>query len=70
MVHVPTLFVKPIKVHLNCKVQIAALIANKTLITVLAEYPDFADIFSKNSAVVLLEHIEINTNTIDWEEDK
>lgn len=52
------------------KVQIAAFIADKALITILAEYLDFEHIFSKEFAVVLLKHTEINTYAINLEEGK
>lgn len=58
------------KVHLDCKVQIAALIADKARITVPAEYLDFADVFYKKFAAVRLKHTEINTDAIDLEEGK
>lgn len=49
------------KLHLDHKVQIAALIADKVLITVLAEYIDFKNVFSKKSATILPEYTKINT---------
>ena len=52
------------------EVQIAALIADKALVTILAEYLDFEDVFSKESVVVLLEHTEIKTHSIDLEKSK
>lgn len=58
------------KVHLDCKVQITILIADKALFTIRAEYLDFIDIFSKESTVVLLEHIKINTYAINLKKDK
>ena len=54
----------------NQKFQNTALIADKALVTILVEYPNFEDMFSKKSAVVLSEHTEIDTHTIDLEEDK
>lgn len=53
------------KVHSHRKVQIIALIANKTPITVLAEYLDFANVFFKKFAVVLSEHTKINIYVIN-----
>lgn len=38
VVYVTIYFIKPMKVHSDHKVRIVALIANKTFITVLAEY--------------------------------
>lgn len=61
---------KSIKVYLNRKVQIITLIADKVSFTVLAEYSNFEDIFSKKSAAVLPEHTEINTYTINLEKGK
>ena len=58
------------KVHPGREVQIAALIVDKALITIPAEYSDFEDMFSKESAAILPEHIEINTHTINLEEGK
>ena len=69
MVHIVTLL-NQIKVHPDREVQIAALIADKVPITILAKYSDFEDIFSKESAAVLPEHTEINTHILDLEEDK
>ena len=69
VVHVTTLF-NPMKMHPDQKVQIAAWIADEVLVTILAEYLDFEDIFSKESAAVLPEHIEINTHAIDLEKSK
>ena len=46
------------------------MIADKTPITILAKYSDFVYVFSKKFAIVLLEHIKINTYVIDLEEDK
>ena len=56
--------------HIDQKVQIVILIADKALYTILAEYLDFKDVFSKKSAIVLPEHTEINTYTINLEESK
>lgn len=69
VIHIATLF-KPIKAHTNWEVQITALIANKALTTILAEYSDFEHMFSKKSIAVLLEYTEINTHAIDLEESK
>lgn len=52
-------------VYLDCKVQIAALIADKALITISVEYSDFANVFFKKSATILLEYTKMNTHTID-----
>lgn len=58
------------KVHLDHKVQIVALITNEVFVTILAKYSDFADVFSKKSIIVLPEHIKINTYAINLEKDK
>ena len=65
-----TIRFNPIEVHLDREVQIAALIADKALVIIPTEYSDFEDMFSKKSAAVLSEHIEINTHTIDLEKSK
>lgn len=70
VVYIVTFFIKPIKVHPNYKVQIVALIADKTFITVPVEYSNFVVIFSKESAVILLEYTKININAINLKEGK
>ena len=55
-------------IHPARKAKIALLLPKK--ITVLAEYLDFADIFSKESAKVLPERTGINKHAIELEEDK
>ena len=67
VVHVATLF-SSMEVH--PEVQVAALIADEAPVTIPAEYSDFEDMFSKESAAVLPEHTEINTHAIDLEEGK
>lgn len=64
------LFVEPIKVYLDCKVQINALISDKALIILLAKYSDFENVFSKESNAVLSVHTEINTHAINLEKGK
>lgn len=56
--------------HWNREVQIAALITHKALVTILVEYSDFANVFSKKSAVVLPKHTKINTHTLNLEKSK
>lgn len=51
-------------------VKIAALKQNKVPIEVLAEYSDFADIFSEKKALVLLEQTDLNKHVIKLESDK
>ena len=58
------------EVNPDREVQIAALITDKAFVTISAEYLDFEDVFSKKSTVVLSEYTEINTYTINLEEDK
>lgn len=50
--------------------QIASLKVRDALVTVPAEYLDFANIFSEKLAVVLLGHIEINNHAINLEKGK
>ena len=63
-----TTFFSSIEVHLDQKVRIAALITDKAPVAIPAEYLDFEDVFSEESAVLLPEHIEINMHAIDLEE--
>ena len=69
VVHVATLF-SLMEIHPDREVQVAALIADKAPVAIPAEYSDFEDVFSKESAAVLPEHTEINTHAIDLEEGK
>ena len=57
-------------IHLSRLAQIASLKAEETPVTVPAGYSDYADIFSKIFAAVLLEHTEINTYAIELEVGK
>ena len=52
-------------IHPEREAQIALLKAKKFSVSVLAEYLDFADVFSEELAAVLPEHIEINIYAID-----
>lgn len=45
VIHIITLFIEPMKVQLNRKVQIAILIANKVFVIILAKYSDFENMF-------------------------
>ena len=56
--------------QLDQKVKIAALIADKASATIPTKYLDFEDVFSKKSAAILPEHIEINTYAINLEKGK
>lgn len=58
------------KVHLDCKVQIATLIIDKIPIIIPTKYSNFDNVFFKKSTIVLPEHIEINTNAINLEKSK
>ena len=69
VVHVATLF-NLMGVHLDQKVQIVVLIANKALVIIPAEYSDFENVFFKESVVVLLENTKINIHAIDLEKGK
>lgn len=55
------------KVYLDRVVQIASLITIKARIIILVDYLDFKDIFSNKFAMLLPEHIEINTHAINLE---
>ena len=57
-------------VHSSRRPQKSGFIAEEASTKVLPEYLNFTDIFSLNLATELLEHTEINTNSIDLEEDK
>ena len=74
VIHVASLSSTPLvaslDVHLSRKPQISGLIAKEAPTKVLAEYLDFADVFSLDLASELLEHTEINTHAIDLEEGK
>ena len=56
--------------HLDCKVQIATLIADKTPIIISAKYFNFANVFFKKSIAVLLKHTKIKIHTIDLKKSK
>ena len=55
-------------IYLACKAQIALLIAEK--ITILAKYADFANVFLKKLAKVLLERTSINKYAIKLVDSK
>ena len=55
-------------IHPAQKAQIALLIAKEVIVP--AEYSDFADVFSKKSAEMLLKHIGINKHAIKLEDGK
>ena len=58
------------KMHSNRNIQITTLIVDKVSIIVIAEYSDFANVFPKESAMVLPEYTKINTHAIDLEKNK
>lgn len=51
-----------ISIHLACKTQIALLITEK--IDISKEYSDFSNIFSKESVIVLFDHLDKNKHVI------
>ena len=57
-------------VHPSRRVQIAALVANKTPISIPTEYSDFADVFSLELASKLHEHTRINNHAIELVDDR
>ena len=67
MVYVSSLGLR-ITIHLAKKIQMALLLAKK--VTVLAKYSDFADVFSKKSANVLLKQTKANKHAIKLEKSK
>ena len=56
-------------VHLFCRAQIAALVANETPTSIPTEYSDFADVFSPELASELPEHTGINDHAIELVDD-
>lgn len=59
-----------ITIDLVCNAQITLLKVKKAFFTILAEYFDFANVFSKNLVAVLSEFTQINTHTINPKESK
>ena len=59
-----------LNVHPSRRPQISGLIAEEASTKVLAEYSNFADVFSSDLATKLPKHTEINTYAIDLEENK
>ena len=55
-------------IHPSCQVQVTMLTSEK--IRILAEYSDFSDIFSLDSAVELPEHTRINHHPINLLDNK
>ena len=58
-------------IHPSCRVQIAALVANKAPTSILTKYSDFTDVFFPELASELPEHNRINDHAIklvdDWQ---
>lgn len=65
--HVATI-ASEIDISLACKAQIVLLKIEEAFLTILTKYSDFADVFSKKLAAMLLEYTQINTNAIDLKE--
>ena len=57
-------------VHSKKQAQVGALLFDKTLTEVLAEYSDYSDVFSAENTVELSENIGINEHAIELEKDK
>ena len=58
------------KKHVQIKAQIGALLFNKALIEVLAEYSNYSNVFSVEYVAELLKNTRINEYTIELEEGK
>lgn len=56
--------------HTFCRAKIASLLTNKALVEVSKEYVKYIDVFSKEAAAKLPNHIEINNHFINLKEDK
>ena len=69
VMHIATI-TSGIIILLERKAQIALLKAKETSVSIPAEYLDFANVFSKKLAVVLLEYTKINTHAIDLKKGK
>ena len=63
-----TFFNSEITIYLARKAQIALPLAKKVI--VLAEYSDFANLFSKKSADIFLERNKVNEQAIKLDKDK
>ena len=61
-------FISKMSIHPAWKAQIALLIAKEVIVS--AEYSDFADVFSKESAEVLPKRIKINKHVIKLEKSR
>ena len=67
VVHVASIL-EATNIHLFCQAQIASL--NVEEVTIPAEYSDYTDVFSSDSAAELPEHTGINDHPIDLVDDK
>ena len=67
VIHIAS-FTSKMLIHQAQEAQIALLIAKK--VTVLVEYSDFADVFSKESTQVLPARTRISKHTIEYEDRK
>ena len=67
VVHVASIL-EATNIHPSCQAQIASL--NVEEVTIPAEYSDYTDVFSSDSAAELPEHTGINDHPIDLVDDK
>ena len=70
VVHVAIQKREEMPVHSEKQAQVGALLFNKALTEVPAEYFDYSDVFLAEYAAELLENTEMNKHTIELEEDK
>ena len=56
--------------QIEIKIQVKALLFNKTLIIVLIKYSDYSNIFLTENLAEFLEHIKINNYVINLKKDK
>lgn len=59
-----------ILIHLVRGAQIALLLAEKTPTKILAEYSDYANVFSSDLTIELPKNTDMNNHTIELEDDK
>ena len=70
VVHVAIRKREKMLVHSKKQAQVGALLFNKALTEVLAEYSDYSNVFSAKYAVELLENTRINEHAIKLEKSK
>ena len=70
VVHVAIREQEEMPVHSKKQVQVGALLFNKTLTKVLAEYFDYSNVFLMEYIAKLLKNTGINKHTIELEKDK